>query len=85
MSYSIEKIINDVEKDYPGDGRISLIKSHVNKQTEEIIRLREMIEEINKVIELNPSLENNPIVKEFIEKQKEEGDTDGEEEANQNV
>ena len=82
MSYSIEKIINDVEKDYPGDGRIALIKSHVNKQTEEIIRLREMIEEINKVIELNPSLENNPIVKDFIEKQKEEGDISEQEESN---
>ncbi len=82
MSYSIEKIIEDVEKDYPADGRIALIKSHVNKQTEEIIRLREMIEEINKVIELNPSLENNPIVKDFIEKQKEEGDISEQEESN---
>lgn len=82
MSYSIEKIIEDVEKDYPGDGRIALIKSHVNNQTEEIIRLREMIEEINKVIELNPSLENNPIVKDFIEKQKEEGDISEQEESN---
>lgn len=85
MSYSIEKIIEDVEKDYPGDGRIALIKSHVNKQSEEITRLRDMIEEINKVIDLNPSLENNPIVKDFKEKQKEEGDTDGEEEVNQDV
>ena len=82
MSYSIEIIIEDVEKDYPGDRRCALIKSHVNKQTEEIIRLREMIEEINKVIELNPSLENNPIVKDFIEKQKEEGDISEQEESN---
>ena len=82
MSYSIEKIIEDVEKDYPGDGRIALIKSHVNKQREEITRLREMIEEINKIIELNPSLENNPIVKDFIEKQKEEGDISEQEESN---
>ena len=82
MSYSIEKIIEDVEKDYPRDGRIALIKSHVNKQTEEIKILRETIEEINKVIELNPSLENNPIVKDFIEKQKEEGDISEQEESN---
>ena len=41
-----------------------------------------MIEEINKVIELNPSLENNPIVKDFIEKQKEEGDISEQEESN---
>lgn len=82
MSYSIEKIIEDVEKDYPGDGRIALIKSHVNKQTEEIKRLRETIEEINKIIKLNPSLENNPIVKDFIEKQKEEGDISEQEESN---
>ena len=82
MSYSIEKIIEDVEKDYPGDGRIALIKSHVNKQTEEIKILRETIEEINKIIKLNPSLENNPIVKDFIEKQKEEGDISEQEESN---
>ena len=82
MSYSIEKIIEGIEKDYPGDGRIALIKSHVNKQREEITRLREMIEEINKIIELNPSLENNPIVKDFIEKQKEEGDISEQEESN---
>ena len=85
MSYSIEKIIDDVEKGYPGDGRIALIKSHVNKQTEEIVRLREMIDEINKVIDLNPTLENNPIVKDFKEKQKEEGDTYVEEKENQDV
>ena len=82
MSYSIEKIIEDVEKDYPGDGRIALIKSHVNKQTEKIKRLRETVEEINKIIKLNPSLENNPIVKDFIEKQKEEGDISEQEESN---
>ena len=82
MSYSIEKIIEDVEKDYPGDGRIALIKSHANKQTEEIKILRETIEEINKIIKLNPSLENNPIVKDFIEKQKEEGDISEQEESN---
>lgn len=82
MSYSIEKIIEDVEKDYPGDGRIALIKSHVNKQTEEIKRLRETVEEINKIIKFNPSLENNPIVKDFIEKQKEEGDISEQEESN---
>ena len=82
MSYSIEKIIEDVQKDYPGDGRIALIKSHVNKQTEEIKILRETIEEINKIIKLNPSLENNPIVKDFIEKQKEEGDISEQEESN---
>lgn len=85
MSYSIEKIIENVEKEYPGDGRISLIKNHVNRQTEEIIRLRKMIDEVNQVIELNPTLKNNPIVKKFIKKQEEEGDTDGEEENSQDV
>ena len=82
MSYSIEKIIKDVEKDYPGDDRIVIIKNHVNSQTKELVRLREMIDEVNQIIDLNPGLKNNPIIKDFIEKQKEEGDISEQEESN---